>query len=327
MSPRSFTSLPGPVTSPGANVPTNGSSLQLPTPPASPTATHCSIGQDAKRNTAWKYEGYKALSQWMASDDDFFIVRRFGAVNAHVILWMQHQISQKENALAELHEQMETSDKANGVEGRNDSFEWDKVNLTERHNLMRDLAALLLHYNKYVNAYSKIRARPAAEKRQVRNLQSWFLDAHEKDREVIDEKECEFVTHTHDLISINSRERPPLGEWLESCQKLQKFKPFRAKHQDGKHVPSAATQYYSNAKFERLTKSAIIGGGLVMLLAPVWWLAFVSDINVRLGIITGFLCLFISVMATATNKPFETVAATAAYAAVLMVFMQIEVSG
>lgn len=61
-----------------------------------------------------------------------------------------------------------------------------------------------------------------------------------------------------------------------------------------------------------------------MLLAPIWWLAFVSDIKVRLGVITGFLCVFISVMATATSRPFEAVAATAAYAAVLMVFMQIE---
>ena len=64
-----------------------------------------------------------------------------------------------------------------------------------------------------------------------------------------------------------------------------------------------------------------------MLLAPIWWLAFVSDDKKRLGIITAFVCIFISVMATATNKPFEAVAATAAYAAVLMVFMQVDPKG
>ena len=50
----------------------------------------------------------------------------------------------------------------------------------------------------------------------------------------------------------------------------------------------------------------------------------VADNNDRLGIITGFVILFTLLMAGATiNRPFEVVAATAAYAAVLMVFMQI----
>lgn len=62
-----------------------------------------------------------------------------------------------------------------------------------------------------------------------------------------------------------------------------------------------------------------------MLLAPMWWLEFVSGSKKRLAIITAFLVVFILAMATATvNRPFEVVAATAAYAAVLMVFMQID---
>lgn len=68
--------------------------------------------------------------------------------------------------------------------------------------------------------------------------------------------------------------------------------------------------------------------GLVMLLAPMWWLEYASDGDTRLKIITGFLCVFICLMSTATvNRPFEVVAATAAYAAVLMVFMQIDEKG
>lgn len=137
----------------------------------------------------------------------------------------------------------------------------------------------------------------------------------------------DFIKHEHDLISISLRERPPLGEWLESCHKLQLSRLFREKLQDGKHIVSPATQYTSNARFELFTKGSIIIGGLVMLLAPIWWLAFVSDDKKRLGIITAFVCIFISVMATATNKPFEAVAATAAYAAVLMVFMQVDPKG
>ncbi|KAF2622058.1 hypothetical protein BU25DRAFT_443440 [Macroventuria anomochaeta] len=297
--------------------------------PAAPTSSRHSVTDEkTKQNKAWKYEGYSGFSEWMASDDDFFIVRRFGTINARVILWMQNQIVEKERKLAELHKRMEDrSETSPDGEGMNDSFDWDIKNLPERHDLMRGLSDQLLQYNSYINAFSKVRARPAAEARQVRNLQNWSLDAEGLDREVIDLRELEFAKHRHDLISISSRERPPLGEWLESCQKLQLSKVFREKAQNGKHVVSAATQYTSNARFELLTKGLIITGGLVMLLAPIWWLAFVSDTKKRLGIITAFVCIFISVMATATNKPFEAVAATAAYAAVLMVFMQVEPKG
>jgi hypothetical protein len=93
-------------------------------------------------------------------------------------------------------------------------------------------------------------------------------------------------------------------------------------------MDSEETVYSSDEKFERFTTASIILIGLVMLLAPMWWLEFTSASKVRLGVITGFICAFISIMSVATsNKPFEVVAATAAYAAVLMVFMQIDGAG
>jgi hypothetical protein len=91
------------------------------------------------------------------------------------------------------------------------------------------------------------------------------------------------------------------------------------------HIDSDTTVYSSDEKFECFTTRSIILAGLIALLAPMWWLEFVSSSNARLGIITGFICVFISIMSVATtNRPFEVVAATAAYAAVLMVFMQID---
>jgi hypothetical protein len=131
--------------------------------------------------------------------------------------------------------------------------------------------------------------------------------------------------HTSDLMAISSRVRPPLGQWLEACSMLHVSRLFRAKHIEGKHIESETTTYFSNARFERFTNLSIILGGLTMLLAPMWWLEFVSGSKKRLAIITVFLVVFILAMSTATvNRPFEVVAATAAYAAVLMVFMQID---
>ena len=65
-----------------------------------------------------------------------------------------------------------------------------------------------------------------------------------------------------------------------------------------------------------------------MLTGPLWWLqeGMVQgyDRTALLGLITGFLVLFTSLLGTVTvAQPFEVLAATAAYAAVLMVFLQI----
>jgi hypothetical protein len=145
------------------------------------------------------------------------------------------------------------------------------------------------------------------------------------ERGAIDADEESFVKKACDLMSINSRSRTPLGSWLESCRKLHLWRIFRAKEVEGLHIKSAATVYSSTQKFDTLTTVFIILMGFAMLLAPMWWLEFVSVRETRLKIITGFICVFIAIMSTATvNKPFEVVAATAAYAAVLMVFMQID---
>jgi hypothetical protein len=147
-------------------------------------------------------------------------------------------------------------------------------------------------------------------------------------RKAINADEAKFIEKSSDLITIHTRSRPPLGRWIEACQSFQLWKIFRAQPVPGHHVESKTTVYSSDEKFERFTTAIIILIGLVMLLAPMWWLEFTSASKVRLGVITGFICAFISIMSVATsNKPFEVVAATAAYAAVLMVFMQIDGAG
>ena len=65
-----------------------------------------------------------------------------------------------------------------------------------------------------------------------------------------------------------------------------------------------------------------------MLLGPMWWLNFVMDDAKRSGIITVFVFFFaIGLSLIGSGRPFETLAATAAYAAVLMVFMQKQSDG
>ena len=50
----------------------------------------------------WRYIGYKGFSEWMVSDNDFFVLRRFDSLSARITLLLQWQLTKLETKLAEL---------------------------------------------------------------------------------------------------------------------------------------------------------------------------------------------------------------------------------
>lgn len=81
----------------------------------------------------------------MASEDDFFVFRRFESLNAGVILWMQDRIVQIEERLEEIHKMIEDSPSDHNL--MNCSFRWDARFQSERTKLMEELSAILHHYS------------------------------------------------------------------------------------------------------------------------------------------------------------------------------------
>lgn len=66
----------------------------------------------------------------------------------------------------------------------------------------------------------------------------------------------------------------------------------------------------------------------LLLIGPIIGLHFVSNDHAQLGMIGGFTALFVASMSLLTNaRRAETFTATAAYAAVLVVFVSSNVSG
>ncbi|KAL5449657.1 hypothetical protein PMIN06_006782 [Paraphaeosphaeria minitans] len=306
--------LPGPVTASSSILPGTSSAISLHS--LSSTTTSTITSQD-KRNSAWKYEGYKAFSSWMASEDDFFLFRRFGDLNSRTILWLQDRIMRIEDDLKRLDEFVENSKPDEKL--RNNSFRWDERFMTQRHAHMAELSHLLNHYNQFIDGYAKVRARPRADKRLLENVKNWLA------RGAIAPEECSFLDHTDDLTSIHHRMRPPLGRWLESLSQLHRNRLFRSKHCNNAQKRDSGTIISSNYRFDLCTNTSIVIGGVSMLLAPLWCLMYVNANVKKLAIITAFIWLFVGLMSVATvNRPGEVVAATAAYAAVLMVFMQVD---
>ncbi|KAF3035985.1 hypothetical protein E8E11_004983 [Didymella keratinophila] len=166
-------------------------------------------------------KGYLRFSSWMASDDDFFVVRRFQSLNAHTILYMQNRLARIEERLW----QLEKREPEPNAEIINDSFEWDSIHLPERQKLLQQLTGLLHHYNGYIDTYTRIRDRPPAERYQITNLQQQMKAG------MICNRETGFAENKNDLISISPKRYSSAEAIMRSNQRIGKlflrFRPTR----------------------------------------------------------------------------------------------------
>jgi hypothetical protein len=96
----------------------------------------------------WKYEGYPGFAKWMASSDDFFLIRRFGWLNTRVLLMMQDEIVQKEDRLRSIDEQRRAGPDNLGISSSlRENFQ------SEIKEILEELKPLLKEYSKLLNLY------------------------------------------------------------------------------------------------------------------------------------------------------------------------------
>ncbi len=91
----------------------------------------------------WKYIGYKGYADFVASDNDFFIFRRFTSLNSRVALFLQDQLSLLEEQLEEL-DQMYSKKEAGDI--NNGSF---RIDNEDRLKVIEKIYERLEKYSKY----------------------------------------------------------------------------------------------------------------------------------------------------------------------------------
>lgn len=129
--------------------------IQMQNLPPSPHTLAHQADEQFKRDHAYKYFGYPNFCKFMASDNDFFLLRRFGELNSRVLLKMQFEIMKLENQLQFLDKKiMDDTDPGE----RNDSFQWDESwnpnnksfnSGLNRKQLLDELQRLLKEYSKW----------------------------------------------------------------------------------------------------------------------------------------------------------------------------------
>jgi hypothetical protein len=294
----------------------------------------------------YKVMGYPAFCRHLASDKDYFLFRRFGELNIRVLLNLQHEIEALSRELEKLDKQC-----ADDLDDHAllNSLMWDKHQdnpYPERANILDQLQPLLHTYSqlrrdtfdssianfptldKHLTVYGQLRDRESAQQTQVQNVKNWLRyrsNPNAANTGPVLDKEIQYLDAGSDLICMVPQHSSPLERLLgraRFCRWLTRKHPKR-----GQTADCNAT-YYSAKKMEWLANTITVVLGLMMLYGPMWWLNSAVDDVHRLAIITVFVFFFaIGLSLIGSGKPFETLAATAAYAAVLMVFMQKQSSG
>lgn len=146
-------------------------------------------------------------------------------------------------------------------------------------------------------------------KEEIRNSYAWHWNNHGA---ILDEEQA-YITHEDDLMAICPHERGYLRKLIGRFNLAQRHRFFR-RTPDGTENYDPETQYLARLdRIDRLVSGIILLAGLVILIAPLWILHSVVDDTVRLGIITGFMVMFLVIVTIVCGmKPGESLGATAA---------------
>ncbi|MCJ1249376.1 hypothetical protein MMC30_006599 [Trapelia coarctata] len=257
----------------------------------------------------WKYAGYKNYSRFVGTSRSFFVTRQFRTLNVRVILAMQDQLTELEEDLNVLDNQLSCKD---AEDIHNGSFRQESSR--DRLGLIWSIQRKLKDYNEYLQSYTQIGTRSGVAARDIRSVEAWVTD-HPSG---ILDSELQYVQSGDDLVYVLPKEKSPLRRIYNKAESLG-LHWFRREPTDAIGYDPETTLLQEEERAEAVLSRVILLIGLLMLIGPLWILESVKTTIHSLAVITCFIVLFLFLVSFATAaRPFESLAATAAYSAVLM---------
>ncbi|KAI1110376.1 hypothetical protein F5Y14DRAFT_429218 [Nemania sp. NC0429] len=263
----------------------------------------------------WKYVGYKRYTEFISSDSDLLIFRRFGALNARVGLLLQDKVVRLEDDLMKLDNEYSKrdADLINNGTLRDDT--------EEREALLDEISHHLDRYNKFLIQQSQLREYVRAPSRDIKSLKTWHANHQNV---AIVEEEHSYLGQSQDLVRLRSHEKTPLRNWIDNSLALRTLSIWKKQSRGIPEYEASNISYYSNASMDAFASAVIVFIGASILVTPIWILQAINNLQIKLAIITAFVLVCLLLLSfVMVSKPFEALGATAAYAAVLMVFVQI----
>ncbi|KAI1400398.1 hypothetical protein F4819DRAFT_368578 [Hypoxylon fuscum] len=258
--------------------------------------------QDDIHRQPWKYLGYRRYAQFISSDDDLLIFRKFNDLSVRIALRLQDRISVLETRLTDIdisHSKKESNPVHNGTlrNGKDD-----------RETIPNEIEIALSRYYKFLTRQSDTRLLPLAPKRDIKNIKIWHQNYHNR---AIAEEEQSYLD-MDDLLCLSRKDKPPLRQLIDNSLMLRTLSIW----QDNSHPPiqgSRNVTYFSDRKINAFVSILLTAIGTAMLIIPIWILQSQDNLKYKLAVITVFVFVFLSVLSFAmVAKPFEALGATAA---------------
>lgn len=227
----------------------------------------------------------------------FFILRQFSTLTVRLLLALQDELSELECQLETLETELSAMDPPDIHNGsiRHESSE-------ERKKLIHAVHAKLKEYHELAIKHSDLRGRPRVSKKNVADISHWFY-IHNN---AIASAEKKYIDQEKDLFTIVLKPQAPFRELLDRSYYLHRLKTLWRKNassfrrwplswkkiapaQEDDSFQDRKVEYFSDHGLDLFVAFIITDLGLLMLIVPLWILAFVTSTVYRLAIIT--LCV------------------------------------
>jgi hypothetical protein len=297
--------------------------------------------------------GYPQLAAFQSSESSFSIYRAFDYLHARVIVEMQDELRMLEDKLGKLDVKDDNETRAKCLSSRS----WDARQAkedgklcSERTTLLSKIRDKLVSYDEILMKARDIGAFQRPSNRDYRSLRQWFYN----EGPLSYAREAEFIKRKEDLRTLrHGREWAGFDGWMEdSIRKLPRglarvsSLSYTQGYQRDMNIVLTTNQwlfttpelrdktkdkhiyYFSPSRVEKLVGLIITLIIFILLVLPVvamYKLTSVGDRNSTfdaIGILVVFTMLFCAAMSLLTKaKRHELFAASAAYCAVLVVFI------
>ncbi|KAL3473022.1 hypothetical protein BJX99DRAFT_234338 [Aspergillus californicus] len=270
-----------------------------------------------------KKEGFANVARWISLDTDSetSIYRRFNKLAARNLLYLQCELLSIEKKLNDIDsndvnsDDMELKDEARTWETFLQRFESNNHEAQVRMRLVAELRAKIKEYHEAMLLQSAIAKLKRPHNRALETFKHWF----QKPYPALGGLAKTIMDNTEDLVALNSL---PECDYLSML--LRRHWPVKEEiSRDGLHRIGRFNE-------KSITTASTIISIVVasfLLIGPIVGLFFAATDAVKLVLIAAFTALFALSVGLITNaRRAEIFAATAAYAAVLVVFVSGNIS-
>ncbi|EKG18467.1 hypothetical protein MPH_04269 [Macrophomina phaseolina MS6] len=266
-------------------------------------------------------DGYPQYAAFLNTDANFRIYRRFGTLRNRVMLHRQFELAELEKRLDRLDELDDTPERRR----RLSSIRFDKAQQdSERNGLIEEIDSKLEHYDALLARERDSLAMDTPTRRNHRNLVNYVWNKRK-----IAKSEIELLNRIDDFVILSKDQDSPFHAFLEnvlhkySFSWLQCIFVSETQKEKARGAERTRISLFSKTRINMLIQLIVALITLTLLVVPVC-LLFDMDLTdeAKVVIVVVFVLVFpVSILFFATPRPHELFAATAAYTAVLVVFL------